>query len=126
MKTQTQETGKATATPLPWYLNGLCIYAKADESLVARIAGPRDDDPESAANARLIVEAVNQHATLKAASDALNVVAEAAAHVTLMHHNCVTAKARHGDDSEFRRLLAEKSHALCLALSTLNAIKSKV
>lgn len=58
------------ATPKPWYQNGLCVWAKTDDSLVARIAGPRDDDPESSANAALIVTAVNEHEALKAVSKA--------------------------------------------------------
>lgn len=57
---KTPDTKTDAATPRPWKLNQhLCVWACCDDSLVARIAGPNDDDKESQANAALIVRAVN-------------------------------------------------------------------
>lgn len=45
-------------TPGPWFAgDSLTVWTKNDMSCVAKVAGPTDSDPESAANAHLIAAA---------------------------------------------------------------------
>lgn len=44
-------------TPGKWTTINLYIWTEAGDSLIACVAGPRDEDPESLANAKLIAAA---------------------------------------------------------------------
>lgn len=59
-------------TPGKWYMgNNLTVWTDADQSLIAQVAGPRDEDPESLANARLIAAAPELLSALKLALHSL-------------------------------------------------------
>lgn len=61
-------------TPAPWIPNrNLTVWASVDNSLIAQVAGPRDNDPdpESNANAHLIAAAPELLEAVKACADIL-------------------------------------------------------